>query len=66
MQLETSPDGKLNIVQGFSKHGDNQLRSQRIDVWLWFTGYSNMVLKGVMVNKAERTEDILSQMSPEV
>ena len=50
-------------MQGFSKHGDRQLRAQRINIWLWFAADSQMLLKDILVDKSERTEDILSQIS---
>jgi len=57
-------NGTLNIVQGFSKYGDKTLRSQRIEVMLFFDAKS-MVLKNILINKAEKTVDILGQASEE-
>ena len=66
LKLDWSNAGTLDIVQGFSKFGDKQLRSQRIDVLLMFDDKSSIVLKNIMVEKAERTQDILSQVSAEI
>lgn len=67
LKLELDDDQKLNIVQGHAKHGDKQLRAQRLDVMIWFDEQdcSSMTLKDIMVEKAEMTFDILSQVSDE-
>ena len=49
LRLECSENKNLDIVQGHEKYGDNQLRSQRIDVMLWFTNGRRMTLNNIFV-----------------
>ena len=49
LRLECSESQKLDIVQGYEKYGDKQLRSQRIDVMLWFTNGRRMTLNNIFV-----------------
>ena len=49
LRLECSESQKLDIVQGYEKYGDKQLRSQRIDVMLWFKNGRRMTLNNIFV-----------------
>lgn len=65
LQVELVSGDNIEIVQGFAKFGDKQLRSQRVDVQLWFDESSNMMLNGIMINKDSERTRINDQMSAE-